>query len=176
MSISFISAFDAKPLEEKIAAVRGDVDKLVSVPAFDSKPLEDKIAVLRGEIDKFASVPTLVKPRLLGQVYFGPNSVQLTESEQTKVQSWVNSFGSSVTGLQLFGFADRLGSPEYNRSLSLRRAAAVRNLFLKFGIESPIISSINGLGEDGAPVTTKDETREPLNRTVMIFVYKVGPL
>jgi outer membrane protein OmpA-like peptidoglycan-associated protein len=174
--LASVPAFDSKPLEEKIAALRGEVNKLASVPAFDSKPLEDKIALLRGEIDKVASVPTLIKPRLLGQVYFGPNSSEVSESEQTKVKSWAESLGSSVTGLQLVGFADRLGSPEYNRSLSLRRASSVRNLFLKFGVENPIISSINGLGEDGAPVPTKDETPEPLDRTVMIIVYKAGPL
>ena len=196
-----VPAFDSKPLENEITALRGDVDKLARVPGFnskplqvgiaglhneleklanisgfDSKPLEEKIAAVRSEIDRVANTPTLVKPRLLGQIYFASNSAEVSESEQTKIQSWANSLGSSVTGLQLIGFADRVGSAEYNRSLSLRRAATVRNVFLRFGVESPIISAINGLGEDGAPESTKDGTPEPMNRTVMIFVYKLGAL
>jgi hypothetical protein len=45
-------------------------------------------------------------------------------------------------------------------------------MLISSGLEVPTVNSINGLGEEGSPVTTRDETPEPLNRIVLIIIYE----
>lgn len=70
--------------------------------------------------------------------------------------------------VNLTGHADRSGPARYNMGLSLRRAQAVRDAFIKLGV-SPSNIALVGKGESEPLVPTADGVREPRNRRVEIM-------
>lgn len=69
--------------------------------------------------------------------------------------------------IQVTGHADRSGSDEYNRALSLRRANAVKAELVRLGLSDAQIS-VAGRGEAEPLVPTADGVREARNRRVQI--------
>ncbi|MGK2872029.1 MAG: OmpA family protein [Alphaproteobacteria bacterium] len=67
------------------------------------------------------------------------------------------------------GHADRSGSDEYNRALSMRRATAVKAKLLSLGVMENEIA-IDAKGESDPLVPTDDGMREPQNRRVEIVL------
>jgi OmpA-OmpF porin, OOP family len=66
------------------------------------------------------------------------------------------------------GHTDTVGSRDYNRALSERRAAAVVDYVAKtFGVDPHRLQAV-GLGEDGLLITTPPQTPEPRNRRVQV--------
>lgn len=51
-----------------------------------------------------------------------------------------------VNAVQLIGYSDRIGAPEYNQKLSQQRAEAVRDYLVQHGINSSVIQA-EGRGE-----------------------------
>jgi len=67
------------------------------------------------------------------------------------------------------GHTDTVGSREYNRSLSERRAIAVVDyVSKKYGVEPGRLQAV-GMGEDGLLVQTPPQTAEPRNRRVQVI-------
>jgi outer membrane protein OmpA-like peptidoglycan-associated protein len=69
--------------------------------------------------------------------------------------------------LQVTGYTDRSGSPGYNQRLSERRANAVAEALVRFGVPRAEMS-VGGRGENENRVPTADGVREPQNRRVEI--------
>jgi outer membrane protein OmpA-like peptidoglycan-associated protein len=69
--------------------------------------------------------------------------------------------------VNLAGHADRSGPARYNMGLSLRRAQAVRDAFIKLGVAAGNIALV-AKGESEPLVATADGVREPRNRRVEI--------
>ncbi len=69
--------------------------------------------------------------------------------------------------IQVTGHADRAGTEEYNRALSLRRANAVKAELIRLGLSDAQISVL-GRGEGDPLVPTADGVREARNRRVQI--------
>jgi outer membrane protein OmpA-like peptidoglycan-associated protein len=69
--------------------------------------------------------------------------------------------------IQVTGHADRAGSEEYNRALSLRRANAVRDALVRNGL-SPAQIAVAARGESDPLVPTADGVREAQNRRAQI--------
>jgi outer membrane protein OmpA-like peptidoglycan-associated protein len=67
------------------------------------------------------------------------------------------------------GHADRSGPENYNMTLSLRRANAVKDALVKEGVPATAIAVV-GRGESMPLVQTADGVREPQNRRVEILV------
>ena len=66
------------------------------------------------------------------------------------------------------GHTDTVGSPEYNRALSERRAEAVVDYIAKkFGVAPTRLQAV-GMGEQGLMVPTPPQTAEPRNRRVQV--------
>jgi OOP family OmpA-OmpF porin len=66
------------------------------------------------------------------------------------------------------GHTDTVGTREYNKELSERRAATVVDyLANRFHVDRSRIEAI-GMGEDGLLVATPDQTPEPRNRRVQV--------
>jgi outer membrane protein OmpA-like peptidoglycan-associated protein len=74
-----------------------------------------------------------------------------------------------VAEIAVIVHTDTMGTLEFNDSLSLKRAARVRNDFTGRGIPTDSIS-IAGRGEREPVVATADEVSEPRNRRVEISV------
>jgi OmpA-OmpF porin, OOP family len=67
------------------------------------------------------------------------------------------------------GHTDTVGSRDYNRSLSEKRAmAVVAYVAKKYGVDPTRLQAI-GMGEDGLLVPTPDQTAEPKNRRVQVI-------
>jgi len=74
--------------------------------------------------------------------------------------------GSPVT-VQVTGFTDTSGSPDYNQRLSERRANAVAAVLVQDGVPQTNLV-VTGRGENDLRVPTPDGVREPQNRRVEI--------
>ncbi len=67
------------------------------------------------------------------------------------------------------GHTDTVGSRDYNRTLSERRAeAVVEYIAHKFGVDPHRLQAV-GMGEDGLLVPTPPQTPEPRNRRVQVI-------
>jgi len=74
--------------------------------------------------------------------------------------------GAPVT-VQVTGFTDTSGSPDYNQRLSERRANAVATALVQDGVPQTNLV-VTGRGENDLRVPTPDGVREPQNRRVEI--------
>jgi outer membrane protein OmpA-like peptidoglycan-associated protein len=70
-------------------------------------------------------------------------------------------------GLSVFGYTDDVGTAEYNRQLSLRRANAVKDYLVQAGID-PAIVNVKGYGKTSPLVEGKDTEDRSRNRRVEI--------
>jgi outer membrane protein OmpA-like peptidoglycan-associated protein len=81
--------------------------------------------------------------------------------------------GGSVR-IEVTGYTDLSGSPDYNQRLSVRRASNVTNALANLGVARSDMS-VNGRGENDPRVPTTLGVREPQNRRVEIVFPKDGP-
>jgi len=92
------------------------------------------------------------KVSLSTDVLFGFNKSQLTPAGEQKLDDLARSAqGANVERVVLTGHADRIGSEEYNKELSERRAQAVADYLASKGVESSRLQ-VQGRGESD-PVT-----------------------
>jgi OOP family OmpA-OmpF porin len=75
---------------------------------------------------------------------------------------------SKIKKIEVAGHTDNIGSKEYNKKLSLRRAKAVAELLIKFGV-NPKMIVVKGCGEDYPLVPNTTSTNRALNRRVEII-------
>jgi OOP family OmpA-OmpF porin len=73
----------------------------------------------------------------------------------------------NIKKIEVSGFTDNTGSEEYNKKLSLKRAKAVADLLVKFGV-NPKIIEVKGYGADFPLVPNTTDTNRALNRRVEI--------
>jgi OOP family OmpA-OmpF porin len=104
-------------------------------------------------------------------IQFSTGSANLTP----QAMAALNELGKALTSTALVsyhfrieGHTDTVGSKDYNRALSERRAAAVvAYISQKFGIDESRLVPV-GLGSDQLLVPTADQTPEARNRRVQI--------
>jgi outer membrane protein OmpA-like peptidoglycan-associated protein len=80
-----------------------------------------------------------------------------------------NSTKVQYTRIEVNGYTDTSGSPQYNMGLSVRRAQAVAGELVRDGVPKGSIS-IQGFGQTHLLVPTADGVREPQNRRVEIII------
>src|SRR4051812_22959877 len=104
-----------------------------------------------------AAAPTpapvvIEKISLSTDVLFGFNKAELTPAGEQKLDELARSAqGANVEKVQLVGHADRIGSEEYNKELSEKRAQAVADYLALKGVERSRLE-VEGRGE-AEPVT-----------------------
>lgn len=81
-------------------------------------------------------------------------SLEATASIQQVAANYKTMGNATVT---LTGHTDTVGSPDYNVTLSQRRAAAVRNALVREGVSATAITG-GGQGEASLPVQTADNS------------------
>jgi outer membrane protein OmpA-like peptidoglycan-associated protein len=103
-------------------------------------------------------------------LYFPMDSDQLGDSAQAVIAQLVRYIQSAgnVT-VHINGHADRVGSEDYNMSLSERRARFVVKALEAAGIANNIIQFF-AFGESDPAVATEDGVAEPKNRRVEIYI------
>lgn len=75
--------------------------------------------------------------------------------------------------VEIRGHTDAEGTTAYNENLSMRRALAVKNFFVKAGI-SPSRIQAKGFGETRPLMQNSDEIGRAVNRRVEIYVVRLG--
>lgn len=104
--------------------------------------------------------------QMSGKLLFGFDSSQLSAEARAKVQDLVRALkGVGIERLRVEGHTDDRGGEAYNLRLSLRRAEAVADLLVEYGMERRNIEA-KGLGSS-TPVVPSDAAE---NRRVAIIV------
>ena len=73
------------------------------------------------------------------------------------------------TRIEVNGYTDTSGTPQYNQGLSVRRARAIQAELVRNGVPQNSIT-IQGFGENNLLVPTGPNVREPQNRRVEIVI------
>lgn len=100
-----------------------------------------------------APTPIVIeKVSLSTDVLFGFNKAELTPAGEQKLEQLArDAQGANVEKVNLIGHADRIGSEEYNKELSEKRAQAVAAFLASKGVDSTRLQ-VEGRGESD-PVT-----------------------
>jgi outer membrane protein OmpA-like peptidoglycan-associated protein len=114
-----------------------------------------------------APAPVLAKTYL---VFFDWDKYNLTpRTVQIIAQAAADSHINNVTTIQVSGYTDTSGSPQYNMRLSERRAKGVASQLVADGVPQSEIE-IHAYGETHLLVPTGPNVREPQNRRVEIVL------
>jgi peptidoglycan-associated lipoprotein len=97
-------------------------------------------------------------------VHFDLDSSVLKEQEKSKVALVADYFKAhALDALEIEGHCDMRGTEEYNRSLGERRALALRDEFIRLGIEPSRVDTLS-YGEDRPADPGHDEAAYQKNR------------
>jgi OmpA-OmpF porin, OOP family len=103
-------------------------------------------------------------------VFFDWDKATLTDRARAIIKEAAeNSTRVQYTRIEVNGYTDTSGTPQYNQRLSVRRAEAVAAELVRDGVPRNTIS-IQGFGETKLLVPTGPDTREPQNRRVEIVI------
>lgn len=76
-------------------------------------------------------------------VHFGFDSYEVSSGEQSKVSAVASALRGSSESVIVAGFTDERGTAEYNRGLGERRAQAVRQALINFGLPNGRIQTVS---------------------------------
>jgi outer membrane protein OmpA-like peptidoglycan-associated protein len=103
-------------------------------------------------------------------VFFDWDKATLTDrARQIIKEAADNSTHVQYTRIEVNGYTDTSGTPQYNMGLSVRRANAVKAELIKDGVPANAITT-QGFGETHLLVPTGPGVREPQNRRVEIII------
>ena len=103
-------------------------------------------------------------------VFFDWDRADLTDrARQVIAEAAQNSSRVQYTRIEVNGYTDTSGTPQYNQRLSIRRAQSVQAELIRDGVPGNAID-IHGYGETHLLVATGPGVREPQNRRVEIVI------
>lgn len=103
-------------------------------------------------------------------LYFLEGSDEFTPESRVELEKMLAELRErGAPDVVVIGHTDRIGTEQFNDSLSLQRAERVRGELVKLGIAQARVQ-IAGRGERETLVPTDDEVAEPRNRRVEISV------
>ncbi|HET9019745.1 MAG TPA: OmpA family protein, partial [Acetobacteraceae bacterium] len=103
-------------------------------------------------------------------VFFDWDKADLTDrARQIVGEAAQNVSRVQVTRIEVNGYTDTSGTPQYNQKLSIRRAQNVAAELVKDGVPENEIT-VQGFGENHLLVPTGNGVREPQNRRVEIIL------
>lgn len=99
-------------------------------------------------------------------VYFEFNKIDLMSSERRKLDSLTTELKSmnGISGVNIVGYADRIGSVDYNKRLSEQRAKVVESYLHQHGYLNTNVAKTRWLGESDPKTSCGDN----LKRTELI--------
>jgi outer membrane protein OmpA-like peptidoglycan-associated protein len=103
-------------------------------------------------------------------LYFKIDSTELLPDSAMLITKIIGSIRQRKSfDISVNGHSDRSGEDAYNLDLSLKRAAYIKELIVKEGIDERYITT-DSHGEGNPVVPTPDGVSEPLNRRVEVIV------
>jgi OOP family OmpA-OmpF porin len=115
--------------------------------------------------------PPSPAPSVSLSVNFATNSATLTPDDKAVLDNLGKALNDQQLAAYRFrieGHTDTVGSRDYNKALSDRRAEAVVDyLAANFHVDRARLQAI-GMGKDGLLIPTPDQTPEPRNRRVLV--------
>ncbi len=118
-----------------------------------------------------APPPSTGAPSVNLTVNFATGSTELTPDAIRTLNELGRALSSADLAAYKFrieGHTDTVGSKEYNRALSERRATVVvEYISKKFGVDPSRLQAV-GMGVEGLLIQTPDQTPEPRNRRVLV--------
>ncbi|HTW70815.1 MAG TPA: OmpA family protein [Acetobacteraceae bacterium] len=118
-----------------------------------------------------AAPAPMVQPARSYLVFFDWDKATLTDrARQIIHEAAENSTHVKVTRIEVNGYTDTSGTPQYNMGLSIRRADAVKAELIRDGVPAGEIMT-QGFGETHLLVPTGPGVREPQNRRVEIILH-----
>ena len=103
-------------------------------------------------------------------VFFDWDKYDLTDrAKEIIAEAAQNSTKVKYTKIQVNGYTDTSGTPQYNMGLSIRRAELVKAQLITDGVPANVIG-IMGFGDTHLLVPTGPGVREPQNRRVEIII------
>jgi OmpA-OmpF porin, OOP family len=118
-----------------------------------------------------AAPAPMVQPARSYLVFFDWDKADLTDrARQIIHEAASNSIHVQYTRIDVNGYTDTSGTPQYNMGLSIRRAAAVKAELIRDGVPAAAIAT-QGFGETHLLVPTGAGVREPQNRRVEIIIH-----
>ena len=138
--------------------------------------------IMAGMKIKFGGVPAVMppvptvapapvmQPARSYLVFFDWDKATLTDRARQIVKDAANnSTHVQYTRIEVNGYTDTSGTPQYNMGLSVRRADAIKAELIKDGVPVTAITT-KGFGETHLLVPTGPGVREPQNRRVEIVI------
>ncbi|MCG8617219.1 MAG: OmpA family protein [Desulfobacterales bacterium] len=149
------------------------LDQHLSAAGIDSRGRAKKTEVSKEELEETFALALSAQPDPPAsfRLKFKSDSTELSpESEGVLVLLFaeVDKRGG-ICEVEITGHTDRVGPLEYNDTLSLKRAEAIKKMLIERGLKSTFIRAV-GRGEREPLVETEDGVRESDNRRVEILV------
>jgi len=162
-------------VDDRVAAVEGRMDEMsqrLDQVGGRVQRLEGGVAAAQGRADEAAKKSESVDRRLTRlwtnrfnqkqadslEVYFSPDSIELTDAAQTALVAVVREMEAHPTlTVELGGYTDPRGALDYNYGLSQRRVDAVRRFLMDKGVQLARIqsASLGPIAAGGIPDAKK---------------------
>ncbi len=116
----------------------------------------------------FSQVKTVQTDTLV--LYYESNAYKVTNNNENKIiQKLLNK---TIKNIEIHGFADYVGSNDYNNSLALKRAKTVLNTIKKYNNKAPL--TVLSMGETYSKQDLKNDYRGVLeDRKVICYIHYV---
>ena len=161
--------------DDRVTAVEGRMNEMsqrLDQVGGQVQRLEGGVAAAQGRADEAAKKAEGVNDRLTRlwtnrfnqkqadslEIYFSPDSIELTDAAQTALVAVVREMEAHPTlTVELGGYTDSRGALDYNYGLSQRRVDAVRRFLMDKGIQLSRIqaASLGPLAAGGIPDAKK---------------------
>ena len=103
-------------------------------------------------------------------LYLNESNTALSSQSKEKMMLVIKTIKKRMPCVvNIIGHTDTTGDATKNIKVSLKRAKIVQELIVKEGINISILT-IKGYGEEKLLVQTPDNTKEPINRNVEVFI------
>ena len=162
-------------VDDRVAAVEGRMDEMsqrLDQVGGRVQRLEGGVAAAQGRADEAAKKAEGVDQRLTRlwtnrfnqkqadslEIYFSPDSIELTDAAQTALSAVVREMEAHPTlTVELGGYTDPRGALDYNYGLSQRRVDAVRRFLMDKGVQLARIqsASLGPIAAGGIPDAKK---------------------
>lgn len=115
------------------------------------------------------TAPTSTEPASIKQtVYFGFNEVEVLSEDVSKIESFLSQLKGKAGTLTIAGYADSIGTEEYNQQLSEKRAERVAQKLRILGLDDRYQVRIRGWGETQPVANNDTEQCRALNRRAVV--------